>query len=343
MTVGLDFEKLRNRHSGLGQFAHNMALELGSRAQEDYTFYVPESETGVYGQHINYLNWHRYHQVTGIPLHCDVWHSIHQEAKYFPRNYRKLLLTIHDLNFLHTYRGYKRQIALHQLKKRIDKADGIAFISHYTLEQCEQHIQHINKPKRVIYNGLTINKTSGTKKPLQLNARPFLFALGIITAKKNFHVLLAAMQYLPEFDLYIAGNAQSEYAKHLMALIKHNKLEERVKLLGEINESEKNWLFQHCEAFVFPSLAEGFGLPVLEALYFGKPTITSNLTALPEIGGNQTTLLQNFEAGHVAETILKAINNHTEGISKASKAYARSFSWKKTAASYQAFYQELAK
>ena len=341
MKVGLDLEKLRNRNSGLGQFAHNLATELANSAQADYTFYVPESENGTYGHAVNYLNWQRYHQLVGIPLDCDVWHSIHQEAKYFPRKYRKLLLTIHDLNFLHKYTGYKRYRALHRLKQLVAKADALSFISEYTLEQCKQHVDLGTKPHKVIYNGLTINEAAGTTKPAGVVDKPFLFSLGIITAKKNFHVLVDAMQHLPDLVLYIAGNAQSDYAKQLINTIAQRKLENRVVVLGEITEAEKNWLYQHCEAFVFPSLAEGFGLPVLEALYYGKPTITSKLTALPEIGGGHTTLLDNFEAKHIAENVLKAIKIHQREQVNASIEYASTFNWKSAANAYNSFYQEL--
>ena len=341
MTVGIDLEKLRNRNSGLGQFAHGLAKELAHSAQADYTFYVPKSENGSYGNAIKYLNWQRHHQMLGVPLQCDVWHSIHQEAKYFPRTYGKLLLTIHDLNFLQKYTGIKRQRALHRLKKRIAKADALTFISKYTLTQCKAHVDFGDKPHVVIYNGHAINRQAGFIKPTRVSDAPFLLNVGLITAKKNVHVLLDAMQHLPDFVLYIAGNAQSEYARYLAKSITQHKLENKVVLLGEVTESEKNWLYQSCEAFVFPSLAEGFGLPVLEALSYGKPTITSNLTALPEIGGGHTALLYDFGARHIADTVLSTVKNHSESKAKAAIAYAGGFTWQAAAKAYQQVYAEL--
>ena len=75
-----------------------------------------------------------------------------------------------------------------------------------------------------------------------------------------------------------------------------------VRVLLGIDDATKAWLLGHCEAFVFPSLAEGFGLPPLEAMYFGAPVFLSRLTSLPEIGGSQAGVLRRlFAAVHARD------------------------------------------
>ena len=76
-----------------------------------------------------------------------------------------------------------------------------------------------------------------------------------------------------------------------------------VRVLLGIDDAAKAWLLDHCEAFVFPSLAEGFGLPPLEAMYFGAPVFLSRFTSLPEIGGSQAAYFDDFSPRSMRATI----------------------------------------
>ena len=73
-------------------------------------------------------------------------------------------------------------------------------------------------------------------------------------------------------------------------------LEERIILPGEISDMDKYWLYKNCEAFVFPSMYEGFGLPVIEAMNFGKPVFLSTFSSLPEVGGKYALYWENFDS-----------------------------------------------
>ena len=109
---------------------------------------------------------------------------------------------------------------------------------------------------------------------------------------------------------------------------------------GPIKEEEKYWYLQHCIAFAFPSLAEGFGLPVIEAMHFGKPVLLSTHTSLPEIGGDLASYFQNFEPKHMEEVAMKAIQNHTENKSKAYQQWAHQFNWDIAAKKYPELYRK---
>src|SRR5690606_5748147 len=82
----------------------------------------------------------------------------------------------------------------------------------------------------------------------------------------------------------------------------------RVKILGAITDSEKYWLLKNCAAFCFPSLAEGFGLPVIEAMQFGTPVILSTATSLPEIGGPHALYLRDFSPESISQTSADFLN-----------------------------------
>jgi glycosyltransferase involved in cell wall biosynthesis len=165
----------------------------------------------------------------------------------------------------------KKKKFLHEVEKKIKRASHVTFISSFTKEDVQQYIDLTNKPATVIYNGCNIEAINDLKEPLTAPQTPFLFTIGTITDKKNFHVLpvlLAGNDRL----LIIAGITQSEAYKQLIIqeAIKY-KVEKRVIFTGPITENDKQWYLKNCEAFVFPSLTEGFGLPVVEAMYFGKP------------------------------------------------------------------------
>ncbi len=146
---------------------------------------------------------------------------------------------------------------------------------------------------------------------------------------------------MPTYNLYIAGNKNSNYAKSIEVKIVELGLTGRVKLLGEVSEEEKNWLYKNCNAFVFPSLSEGFGLPVVEAMHFGKPIITSKITSLPEIGGKLTSLINSFDAEEIKSVIEKCISEHSEDKKNALIKRASSFSWNNAAESYISFYKTI--
>ena len=142
-------------------------------------------------------------------------------------------------------------------------------------------------------------------------------------------------------QLYIAGNNSTPYAAQIEKMIADKGLT-NVHLLGKVSAEEKVWLYRHCEAFVFPSLFEGFGLPVVEAMLFRKPVICSHETSLIEIGGKHVSF---FEKGYPAEAsaqlIRQAIETSTEKRLDEAYAYATSFSWTHHMQAYLSLYRSL--
>jgi glycosyltransferase involved in cell wall biosynthesis len=113
-----------------------------------------------------------------------------------------------------------------------------------------------------------------------------------------------------------------------------------VRVLLGIDEAAKAWLLDHCEAFVFPSLAEGFGLPPLEAMYFGAPVFLSRLTSLPEIGGSQAAYFDDFSPRSMRATIeseLPRLQAQRDDI----RRRARLFDWSACISKYARLYGEL--
>jgi len=332
-------EKLKRPNSGLGQFCAHLGTSIENNTKEDIGFYIDEDHLDFFRSK-NTILWRRSHQYFGVPVKADIWHCMHQEAKYFPKDKStKILLTIHDLNFLDKYSDAKKARKLANLQSLVNKANAIAYISEFTKRVAEQHLTIPNIPQKVIYNGVSISDIAPVKPSFVTTNEPFIFSIGIVGEKKNFHVLVEAMSKLPRLKLFICGNDSSKYASRIKELILEFNLSDRVIVSGEISEAEKNWMFENCEAFVFPSLSEGFGLPVVEAMHYGKPVVLSRLTSLPEIGGDVAVYLDDFSSDEIVKKVNFAIGEKSLENKKALQNRASIFSWQKAAEQYLELYQ----
>jgi glycosyltransferase involved in cell wall biosynthesis len=108
--------------------------------------------------------------------------------------------------------------------------------------------------------------------------------------------------------------------------------------------AEKAWLYAHCEGFLFPSIAEGFGLPPIEAMHFGKPVFLSRLTSLPEVGGAAAHYFDSFDGAAMRAVVEAGLaDHHGNAAARAATLVerARSFSWARCADAYAALYLSL--
>ncbi len=342
--VVLDLEKIKHPYSGLGQFCIHLSQAIIKQSDKDFiAAYLPKGNYELFPS-VEKKEWKTYHKLTGVSVKASIWHSFHQEAVYFPKDRSiKRVLTIHDLNFLDKYKGSKKEKMLKRLQLLVNQSSAITYISNYTKEIAESNLSlPENTLTKVIYNGVAISKKSKSLKPSWIKGvDPFLFTIGIVGEKKNFHVLVEMMNHLPELKLYISGKSDSNYAKEIQALIIKNNLSNRVFLTGKISEGEKIWMYKNCSAFVFPSKNEGFGLPVVEAMNFGKPLILSSFTSLPEIGGDLASYFYRFSALEMAEVVYNSINGHSLDKSRKLIERSRLFDWNNASKDYLKIYKDL--
>ena len=218
---------------------------------------------------------------------------------------------------------------------------SIFSISNFTKHEIENHLSVQNKSIQVIYNGVESLLNKPSEKPSWLaETNDFLFCVGNITAKKNFDVLLPMMKLLPNQYLIIAGNGESEYAHQMRKKIDEEKIS-NVLMTGKISEVEKNYLMQNCKAFLFPSLLEGFGLPMIEAMSCGKPVFVSNLTSLPEIAADKGFYFENFDAQAMATFVEQKLATISKSFSNELIIHASKFQWHANAEKYIEVYRKL--
>lgn len=345
----VDLSILKHRNCGLGQVASNYGRYFKEHYKEskEFDIYVllPKKMVGEFGSEINYIpsNWLFKYFPFLLPT-FDVWHAIHQLSHFRPFHKRtKLILTIHDFNFMYEKKESKSRKYLKKLQSEIDRADKIFCISEFSKSEAERFADLKGKPIDVIYNGVEQFDFSIAKRPDFIKSfTPFFFSIGQIKTKKNFHVLLPLMKMIPERDLYIAGKGGTPYKDQIQETIENENLT-NVHLIGEVTDSERIWLYNHCEAFLYPSLFEGFGLPVVEAMYFGKPVFTTEETSLKEIGGGLTYIWNNFEAPYMKDVLISGLTVFKKYPVKAKQNidYAKSFSYEKHMEAYMRVYKLL--
>lgn len=344
--VLIDLSALKYTNSGLCNVAHAFAEGFAQLQLDDlkFTFLVPPAFVGKFGDAVDYTvtsYWRK--RFSFLLPKVDLWHSTLQAYRY-ARVSRTTpqILTVHDLNFLYEKRPFKVKSYLRKMQRKIDKASAVVAISQFVADDIARHLTVKNKPLKVIYNAVDRLEDREYKQPLCVANpdRPFFFTLGQIRAKKNFHVLLDVMKSFPDVDLYICGGeAGREYGQSIAQRIAQENIA-NVFLVGAIAEPEKIWMYRHCDAFLFPSKFEGFGLPILEAMQFGKPVFCSPMTSLPEVAGGQAFIWQNFETAHMVELIKRHRQVDSAQVERI-KAHAYSFSLDRHTQEYLQLYREV--
>jgi glycosyltransferase involved in cell wall biosynthesis len=356
-SLFVDAERLRNLNSGLGQVCLHLGRELVRQAPTDrdappwhLTFLVPKGRSGAYGDSVNHVeaSWLRRYW---IPGQYDVWHCLHQDSVFLPAR-SKLILTIYDLNFLERpdYSAGKKARRLARLQRKIDRASLLTAGSAYTASVVREHLRvRETLPLKVVHTGVAVREQDApadSPRPFLPagDDRPFFLFVGVIHPRKNVHTLLPLLQAFPDHRLVLAGPDRHPYAQHIRERSRSIGVADRLLMPGAVDEATKLWLYAHCEAFLFPSLSEGFGLPVAEAMTFGKPVFISNLTSLPEVGGEDAFYFENFEPESMAQVVGEGLRDFQRNALRRERLRQRAarFSWRSVAAEYWKLYQETA-
>ena len=198
-----------------------------------------------------------------------------------------------------------------------------------------------DKPWKVIYNGCNAPETNSFAQPKYVPAKPFLFSIGLFMSRKNFHVLPALLEG-NQYELVIAGVNDFAYKQQVLQAARQHGVQDRVRLVGPISDEEKFWYYQQCRAFLFPSIGEGFGLPIVEAMWFGKPVFLSTATCLPEIGHDVAYYFNDFDQEAMKKTFDEGLRHYDQTQPQEKiRQRAALFSWTKAAAEYMQVYREL--
>ena len=253
----------------------------------------------------------------------DIFHGLSNELPFQSiQSKTKLVVTVHDILFEKHPEFYKKiDKHIYRLKMAYAcrKADKIITVSEASkLDICE-HFKIEPERIEVVYQGCMDDfyiKTSKVeleefKKKYNLPEH-FILQVGTIEERKNALITLKALNLLkPDAPYLVLAGKQTSYMKILIEFINKNKLENRVKFIHTLQNQEMPFLYQCASLFLYPSLAEGFGIPVLEAMLSGLPVICSNRPVFHEAGGDAALFFSPEDESEFAHTIKSALSDES--------------------------------
>lgn len=260
----------------------------------------------------------------------------------------KYVATIHDLSYyVHPERcpALRRKYWYYMTEKTVKVADRIITISENSkadiikfFPSTEGKIEVIHNATHHRFRPLLISRENSLLKSHEskLNGKPYLLYIGTLEPGKNVGRLISAFEKIadgfPDHQLVLGGDKGWLYSD-VMLQIQNSPFNNRIHYLGHVTDEEVVHLYNFCEAFCFPSLYEGFGLPPLEAMSCGAPVLTSNNSSIPEVVGDAALQVNPLSVDEIAEGINLLLSDtelRTEfknrGLERAKK-----FSWDKAA------------
>lgn len=346
LRIGISLGNTGSLIDGLGEFSNQLCLRLAAQAPRlreehgiELAFHLRESLVGCFGEGVEYLPFQRWQRLRHVqPRRYAVWHKLNQLDKSLPpQGAGKRLLTVHDLNFLYFKGGFSQWRNMRRVRARLAKADHLVTISDYVRRDVLQHLGW-RGPIEVIHNGARSLVDQPREEVPGLQGRPFLFHLSRMSPSKNIGALLALARHWPGMQFVFAG-PDGRDSRAVLEQVRSESLP-NVQVLLSISDAQKAWLYAHCTAFLFPSLTEGFGLPPIEAMHFGKPVFLSDRTCLPEIGGRQAGYFTAFDAQSMRR-VVEAELPQLEARADAIRVHAAGFNWEDCAARYLDLYGRL--
>lgn len=349
--VGISLGGIDGLHDGLGEFALQIGQRIARAAPEwrerhrvAFFFHLRERLTGLFGADVGYLPVSRWQRVRHVqPERYALWHSLHQLNKTRPPlACGPRVVTVHDLNYLYgrnafsTWRHHRRTQAL------LARTDQVVAISEYTAADVRRHLGW-QGPLEVILNGAR-SFVGHPQRPLDgwpaapgAQTRLFLFHLSRMSPSKNPQAIVELARVWPEMTFVMCG-PQGHDSRRLRDAVRLPNLQFH---LG-IDDAQKAWAYAHCAGFIFPSLTEGFGLPPIEAMHFGKPVFLARRTSLPEVGGPLASYFDEFDPATMRQVVEAGLAGaRVPGHAEAVKAYASRFDWDRAADAYLALYARL--
>jgi glycosyltransferase involved in cell wall biosynthesis len=375
MRIALDYTAGIRQGAGIGQYVRSLVdAMLAQDTSNQYTLITSGRPTqecsfpvahNVHGRSVGipdrYLNilWYRWR----VPLYAnyftgpaDIYHGLDFGLPPLKGKVRKVV-TVYDLAFLEHPETAVPSLAAYLNKvvpEAVAAADVVAAISYATKQALITHYKAPPEKITVIPCGVgpqfqcitDQTRLEETRRKFELQ-HPFIFSVGTLEPRKNHLGLIKAFYEAQKSRkgpamLAIAGGKGWMY-EETQRLIAELKLENKVRFLGRVSESELITLYSLADIFAFPSFFEGFGIPPLEAMACGTPVITSNTSSLPEVAGDAALLVDPHDIHAIAQAITEVMENETlqEDLRQKGYAQVQRYTWSQAASKMLSVYQQL--
>ena len=264
----------------------------------------------------------------------------------------KTIITLHDVLFESHPQYFSKLFVLRSkimMYLSAKRSAHVFTVSEYSKKEIINRYNISKTEVSVIYNGVDQEKFYPGENGLSvihdfgLSSKDYILTVGRLEPRKNHAVLLQAYAQLnTDCPLLIIGQKHFGY-EHISSLITELEIGHKVFILESVSDKDLPAYYRHARMFVYPTWAEGFGMPVIEAMASGVPVITSNTTSLPEVVESAGILVEPSNANALAEAMNSVLNSHelsatlrAKGISQALK-----FNWDSSAKKVKVIYDQL--
>ena len=377
MVIGIDVTAALTQGGGIGRYTRELVTALAEVDPVNrYRFFsarppatlpvpnpLPQAENVLHrpaplDERWLYRLWYRMRlplPVQWVTGQLDLFHS--PDFVLPPVNGRiPTLLTVHDLSFIHYPHVFPERLVTY-LNQVVPWSIGRA--SHILADSAATRNDLLNiwqvPPEKVtvLYSGVherfqpveDVGKITAVRQKYHLDSWPYLLSVGTLQPRKNYQMLIRAFAPLVNkvpHHLVISGGKGWLY-DDMLAEVARQGLQERVHFIGFVDDADLPTLYSEATLFAFPSLYEGFGLPLLEAMGCGTAVLTANSSSLPEVAGDAAQQLppQDQVAWTEAMHTLLTDANLRAALALAGHQQAARFSWKASARQLLKIYEQL--
>lgn len=371
MTIGFDAKRAFLNTSGLGNYSRTLIKSLNEfYPNNQYTLFTPRQSENDFRKFIFHeknisieepqrlidkklvSRWRSYGITKVLEVqNIDVYHGLSNELPFNIGRFKgKKVVTIHDLIFLrypNLYPYLDRKIYSKKFRHACEIADVIIAISEETKRDIEKHYFIPEDKIKVIYQSCdeSYYKESSADQVYNVESKhslpeKYLLYVGTIEERKNLLTIVKALKQVKEIPLVVVGK-KKKYFNKVMEYITKNHLQNRVIFLDNVENSDLPIIYSNAELFIFPSLFEGFGIPIIEALTRKTPVITTKGGCFLEAGGPDSIYIDPTNENELATNINFLLNSEStrKQIGEKGVQYAKRFHPKNISAELMALYQ----
>jgi glycosyltransferase involved in cell wall biosynthesis len=360
-SIGIDYTAAFHQTAGIGRYSRELVRAVATASLEidapQFRLFVADAGKAVQ-PHLPSANftwcptrlterwlsrlWYRLR----LPLRIENWTGpldlFHATDFFLPpvRPGTRTMVTVHDLSFVRLPETVMPGMTNHLnqwVRHSVKRADHVIAVSEATRQDLIELYQTPPEKISVLYHGVTTDfrpvierdRLSAVRQKYHLGQQPFILSVGTIQPRKNYQRLIQAFAALdPALTLVIVGSRGWNYADVFGEVTRQN-VAERVHFLGHVADADLPALYSAASLFVYPSLYEGFGLPVLEAMACGTPVVASNQSALPEVVGEAGLLVDPGDVEAIAAAMSRVLADTTlsRHLAQAGQVRAACFTW----------------
>ena len=338
MRIGYDAKRAFTNFTGLGNYSRDTIRILSSFFNKNnYLLYTPNNKLNDRLDFLKYQSnisirspqklldkifssyWRTKNILNDIEKdNIDIYHGLSHELPIGIEDTKvKTIVTIHDLIYLrypNLFSSLDFKIYDKKFRSACKRADKIIAVSKQTKKDIINYFSIDEQKIEVVYQGCNqvFKKSSYDNYKLIKNKfglfDEYLLYVGSIEERKNLLTLLEALKDIPRKKLIIIGDGKN-YKKKCISFINNNNLDSRTLILSGLKIDEMATIYKHAEMLIYPSIFEGFGIPILEALNSKIPVITSKGGCFSEAGGPDSIYINPHSKIEILEAIKKIEKN----------------------------------